>query len=66
MKIPVNGREIEIRSGSSLLDLMVEYELKTGTIIVALNESVVQRDFWAETPIEEGDHIELISVVGGG
>ena len=33
---------------------------------IALNGTVVRRDAWARTPINEGDRIEIVRAVQGG
>jgi sulfur carrier protein len=65
MRVIVNGepREIASRSVDTLLSEL-EYE---GThFAIALNYDVLPRSQWAETPLRNGDEIEIITPRQGG
>ena len=65
MRVIVNGelREIASRSVDALLGEL-EYE---GThFAIALNYDVLPRSQWAQTPIKNGDEIEIITPRQGG
>jgi sulfur carrier protein len=65
MRVTVNGepREIGSRSVDALLSEL-EYE---GThFAVALNFDVLPKSRWAETPLRNGDEIEIITPRQGG
>jgi sulfur carrier protein len=65
MRVTVNGepREIASRSVEALLSEL-EYE---GThFAIALNFDVLPKSRWAETPINNGDEIEIITPRQGG
>ena len=65
MRVIVNGeaREIESARVDALLDEL-EYE---GThFAIALNFDVLPRSRWAETPLKNGDEIEIITPRQGG
>ncbi len=66
MKITLNGMTEEI-SAATLADLLEIKGLadKTG-IAVALNNTVVPRTAWNETPLNEEDKILLIGASYGG
>jgi thiamine biosynthesis protein ThiS len=66
VKAIVNGYELNLSSPLSLLDLIGQYRLKADTVIITLNDNVVKRASWTETMVDEGDCVELISLVGGG
>jgi thiamine biosynthesis protein ThiS len=66
VKAIVNGIELNLSSPLTLLDLIEQYRLKADTVIITLNDSVVKRASWTETMVDEGDCVELISLVGGG
>jgi sulfur carrier protein len=68
MKLKVNGVEREFAEPASLQDLLVTLGLpsdRSGTA-VAMNDAVVPRTRWAETPVAEGDRIEIITAAQGG
>ena len=69
MKIKVNGEEkildisIKTISLSYALDLL-GYE--PNTIVVELNNTIINFEYWNDRNVEEGDKIEIVSIVGGG
>ena len=69
MKIKVNGEnkflDISIKtiSLSYALDLL-GYE--SNTIVVELNNTIINSEHWDNKNVEEGDKIEIVSIVGGG
>ena len=65
MRVTVNGepREIASRSVEALLSEL-EYE---GThFAIAVNYDVLPRSQWAQTPLQTGDEIEIITPRQGG
>ncbi|MEA2922286.1 MAG: sulfur carrier protein [Bradyrhizobium sp.] len=65
MRVTVNGepREIAARSVDALLGEL-DYE---GThFAIALNYDVLPKSRWAETPLQAGDEIEIITPRQGG
>ncbi len=68
MKISVNGAEREVAPVRTLEELLesLELPLDRGGIAVARNEEVVPRIRWAETPVADGDRLEIITAVQGG
>jgi sulfur carrier protein len=65
MRVTVNGeqREIAARSVDALLGEL-EYE---GThFAIALNFDVLPKSRWAETPLNNGDEVEIITPRQGG
>ncbi|MEI9806177.1 MAG: sulfur carrier protein ThiS [Pseudolabrys sp.] len=65
MLVVVNGegREIAARTVAGLLGEM-DYEGRQ--IAIAVNYQVVPRGRWAETPLNDGDRIEIITPRQGG
>ena len=66
MKIVLNG-EYRSFEGSSLGDLLEELALgmRMG-IAVAVNEKVVPREGWAQTPLKDEDSVLVITATQGG
>ena len=65
MVLIVNGerREIEAKNVSALLEAL-GYE--GGFFAVAVNQDVVRRAQWAETPLADGDSVEILTPRQGG
>ena len=69
MKIKVNGEEKQIKLDqenallSTALNLM-GYQSKT--IVVELNNLIVNSVKWEKVKLKDGDNLEIVSIVGGG
>ena len=69
MKITVNGEEKNIESNSieiSLSIILKELGYAPKTIVVEVNEIIVNSRKWDETTIKNGDRLEIVTIVGGG
>ena len=69
MNLIINGqaREFEdLRSGSTLQDLLTALALKQDRVAVEHNGAIVSRPSWATTSIGDGDKLEIVHFVGGG
>jgi thiamine biosynthesis protein ThiS len=66
LTIKTNGEERQIDSGSSLLDLLQMLDLDPHFVVVELNRNIVRRTVLADTPLNDGDEVELVHFVGGG
>ena len=65
MRVTVNGEPREIASGS-VDALLSELEYEGTHFAIALNYDVLPKSRWAETPINNGDEIEIITPRQGG
>ncbi len=66
MNISVNGENIEIKSGSSIFDVLGELKLQERVMAVALNMKIVKESLWREQKLNDGDKLEFLDFVGGG
>jgi sulfur carrier protein len=64
MRVTVNGEQRDI-AAASVDALLAELEY-AGHVAVAVNFDVVPRARWADTPLEAGDEIEIITPRQGG
>ena len=65
MRVIVNGEAREINS-SRIDALLGELEYEGTHFAIALNYDVLPKSRWAETPINNGDEIEIITPRQGG
>jgi sulfur carrier protein len=65
MRVTVNGEQREI-SASRVDALLSELEYEGTHFAIALNYDVLPRSRWAETPLQPGDEIEIITPRQGG
>lgn len=66
MKIYVNGEACDADGNSSLAELVESLQVAQERIAVELNKNVIRRRDWRDTPVNEGDRIEIVHFVGGG
>ncbi len=69
MKINVNGeeRKIDLMQENALLSETLEsMGYKPNTIVVELNDLIVNSKKWDEVKVKDGDNLEIVSIVGGG
>jgi len=69
MKLHINGEERTFpdpRTPFTLSALVEILGLKTDRVAVELNREIVPRDRWPQTPLNEGDRLEIVHFVGGG
>ena len=69
MKIKVNGEEIKIELDQEnvLLSTALNYMgYKPNTIVVELNNLIVNSIKWEKVKLKDGDNLEIVSIVGGG
>ena len=69
MKISVNGKEekIELENEEALLSSTLEFlGYKQNTVVVEVNNLIINSKKWENEIIKEGDRLEIVSIVGGG
>ena len=69
MKIKVNGEEKTIENAND--DVLLSKALnsmgyKPNTIVVELNNLIINSIKWGEVKLKDGDNLEIVSIVGGG
>tara|TARA_B100000963_G_scaffold128926_3_gene112491 strand:- start:72 stop:281 length:210 start_codon:yes stop_codon:yes gene_type:complete len=69
MKIKVNGEEKLLHTNNKLISLNEAIKIlgyTSNTIVVELNDLIVNSERWGGQNIQEGDKLEIVSIVGGG
>jgi sulfur carrier protein len=66
MKLRLNGKPYETRSGITVAELLLELDLGTQRMAVAVNGEVTPKSRRARHTLEEGDEVEVIHAVAGG
>ena len=69
MKIKVNGKEknIQLENEKALLSSTLELlGYKPNTIVVEVNDLIINSTKWDKKILKEGDSLEIVSIVGGG
>ena len=66
MHIKLNGQEHDVEGPLTVAALVESLGLKTRFVAIERNRALVPRAEHAAVLIEEGDEIEVVTLVGGG
>jgi sulfur carrier protein len=66
VKLTINGKEREVHASKTVTELVKELQINAPNIAVALNHQVIPKSQYSETPVKDGDNIEIVHAVGGG
>ncbi len=66
MRITVNGDAEMIAEGAAVSDLLAKFELAPQRVAVEVNEALVPRANYPAVLLEDGDRVEIVTLVGGG
>lgn len=64
--IHVNGTDREVPRGLTVHSLLEHLELNPALVVVESNREILDRSRYEETPVKDGDSLELVHFVGGG
>jgi thiamine biosynthesis protein ThiS len=65
MNLTING-ETQASSAETLGALVEQLGMKPDRVAIELNREIVPRDQWLQTPLHDGDRLEIVHFVGGG
>jgi thiamine biosynthesis protein ThiS len=65
MKLIINGTEKDI-AAANVAALIDNLAAKGDRVAVELNGDIVPRANWPESPLKDGDRLEIVHFVGGG
>ena len=66
IRITVNGKVNELEHSMTVEQMLDSVEVPPNYLAVEVNAMVVPREQYTTHPIENGDQIELVTLVGGG
>ena len=66
MNIIINGKSHSLPSAKHLSDIVLAFCQQPKHVITELNGTIVPSDQWAQTNLQDGDALELVTFVGGG
>ncbi|MCU0570604.1 MAG: sulfur carrier protein ThiS [Oculatellaceae cyanobacterium Prado106] len=64
--LQVNGDRRQCPPHTRLPDLLTHLGLNPRLVAVEYNGEILHRQFWEETEVQEGDRLEIVTIVGGG
>ena len=62
----LNGEKYCIKDKVSLLELIQYFNYNTSLLVLEYNNSICNLKNWNKTYIQNGDKIEIVTIVGGG
>ena len=65
MTLTINGEDREFNV-TTLSELVSQLGMKPDRVAIELNRELIRRDCWSETPLSNGDELEIVHFVGGG
>ncbi|MDJ0531612.1 MAG: sulfur carrier protein ThiS [Xenococcaceae cyanobacterium MO_207.B15] len=64
--IQVNGETHSLTTPITLPELLMRINFNPRLIAVEYNGEILHRQYWADTQLQEGDRLEIVTIVGGG
>ncbi len=66
MRIMVNGQEQALDEGATVAVLVARFNVEPRYVAVEVNNDLVPRRNYGQTPLKDGDRVEIVTLVGGG
>jgi thiamine biosynthesis protein ThiS len=66
MRLTINGETRDLPEASDLAALVARLGLDARKVAVERNLEIVPRSLYGQTPLLEGDRIEIVHFIGGG
>ena len=66
MEICVNGEKEFLARPATVTDVLAARGNDINRVVVEINGGIVPREKFAQTPLREGDVLEVVHLVGGG
>ena len=63
--VKINGELLE-KDGKTVTEMLADMNISGQRVAVELNEEIVPKAKYDETVLKDGDHVEVVRVVGGG
>ncbi len=66
MTVQVNGETHSLTVPVKLPEFLTQINLNPRLIAVEYNGEILHRQYWADTQLQDGDRLEIVTIVGGG
>jgi len=66
MRLTINGEARELGDARDIAGLVTGLGLDPRKVAVERNLEIVPRSLYAQTPLADGDRIEIVHFIGGG
>jgi sulfur carrier protein len=65
MKLTINGKHKNMHA-ENILSLLQELDINPSLVAVEKNKIIISKEKYLETPLNDGDILEVIRFMGGG
>lgn len=66
LTVQVNGEFRQCQAQTTLPDFLQQLGMNPRLVAVEYNGEILHRQFWPTTQIQQGDRLEIVTIVGGG
>jgi len=66
MQLEINGKKETVAEGINVRALLEAKGINPNLVACELNLTILKRATLAETPLHDGDRLEIIQMIGGG
>ena len=66
MRVTVNGEAMTVEDGVTIAELLELLEVNVAHVAVERNRELAPRREHARTALQDGDQLEIVTLVGGG
>lgn len=66
IQVQVNGEAKQTQFQQLLQDFLAQENLNPRLIAIEYNGEILHRQFWDDTRLDQGDRLEIVTIVGGG
>ena len=66
IRITVNGKDVELDSPMTVQQLLETTHVPPNYLAVEVNTDVVPREAYTDLMVQNGDQVEVVTLVGGG
>jgi len=66
MRVMVNGEAMDVPEGLNVGGLLDRLKVKREYTAVAVNREIMPKTQYADTPLKDGDKVEIVRPMGGG
>lgn len=66
IELSINGATKQLHTSNTVAELVSELDLSGKRIAIERNGEIVPRSLFANTPLQQGDQLEIVVAVGGG
>ncbi|MGK7950798.1 MAG: sulfur carrier protein ThiS [Xenococcaceae cyanobacterium] len=64
--LKINGESHTCTSPLKLPELLTQINLNPRLIAIEYNGEILHRQYWSDTYLQDGDRLEVVTIVGGG